>query len=461
VPTPTARFLSGDILPQLLRLAVPVLVVLAMQTGVGIAETWFVSRLGTAAIAGLALVFPLLMLMIMMSNGGFGGGVAAAVSRALGAGQRDDADALVRHSVVVAAGCGVLFTLIPWLAGPALYRSLGAQGQALENALLYSNLVFAASIPMWVASLLSAALRGAGNVRVPARVVVATSIGTLVMSPSLIFGFGRVPGLGVAGAGTAMIINNLAAALVLVAYLRSSRSPVRLARGRIEWRLLRDILGVGTLSAIGTVMANVTVAVTVGLVGHWGVAAIAGYGMAARLDYLLIPLVFALGTASVTMIGTNVGARQFERARRIAWVSVLLSAGLLEAIGLAAALAPEAWMHFFSHDPAVVETGVAYLVRVAPVYGFYGTGMALYFCSQGFGRMGWVLALGSSRLLTVLIGGWLCRVVLDAPLTALFWVAAVGLVLFSTLIAAGVLSGLAWRIAPPALPRVDTSLTPN
>lgn len=94
--------LQGPIARSLLSLAWPVLVVLALQTFVGVAETWFVSFLGTDALAGVALVFPLFMLMTMMSNGGIGGGVSSAVARAIGAGRRRDAQALAMHAVVVA-----------------------------------------------------------------------------------------------------------------------------------------------------------------------------------------------------------------------------------------------------------------------------------------------------------------------------------------------------------------------
>src|ERR1700704_6608203 len=96
-----AALLQGPIAPQLLGLAWPVLVVLALQTFVGVAETWFVSFLGTDALAGVALVFPLFMLMTMMSNGAIGGGVSAAIARALGAGRKDDAQALAMHAVVI------------------------------------------------------------------------------------------------------------------------------------------------------------------------------------------------------------------------------------------------------------------------------------------------------------------------------------------------------------------------
>ena len=193
--------LHGPIAATLLRLAWPVLVVLALQTLVGVAETWFVSFLGTAAVAGVTLVFPLFMLMAMMSNGGIGGGVSSAVARAMGAGRTSDARALVLHALVVAVVFGGAFSLAAWLGGRALFGAMGGTGDTLENALVYSNVLFASAIPAWIANLLAAALRGAGNVRVPALVTAAGAFATLALSPLFIFGLGMVPGLGVAGAG--------------------------------------------------------------------------------------------------------------------------------------------------------------------------------------------------------------------------------------------------------------------
>src|SRR6187455_2594759 len=118
--------LQGPIAPQLIRLAWPILVVLAVQTLVSVAETYFVGFLGTDAIAGVALVFPLLM--TMMSNGGIGGGVSSAIARARGAGRRHDADALVWHAVVVAIVFGALFTLGALAGGPVLFKALGGEG---------------------------------------------------------------------------------------------------------------------------------------------------------------------------------------------------------------------------------------------------------------------------------------------------------------------------------------------
>jgi putative MATE family efflux protein len=441
-------FLRGPITPQLVRLAWPILIVLAVQTLVSVAETYFVGFLGTAAIAGVALVFPLLMLMTMMSNGGIGGGVSAAIARAIGAGRKRDADLLVGHAVIVAVVLGGIFTAAAFLGGPALFKAMGGENEALANALLYSNLVFGAAIPIWVANLLASSLRGAGNVRVPAIITAAGAVFTLAVSPPLVLGWGPVPRFGVAGAGYAMIIYYLLATAGFIVFLRSKASPVKLSFARVELRLFKEILGVGLLSALGTVLANATVVLLTGLVGLFGASAIAGYGMAARLDYLLIPLLFALGTATVTMVGTNVGAGHLARARRIAWTAAFLSAAVTGLIGLAAALAPEVWMKIFSSDADVIAAGASYLRRAAPFYAPYGLGMALYFASQGAGNVRWPVIAGVLRLLVATAGGFYWVMMLKGSLDGLYWFAAASLALFGIVNAVAFGTGLSWGKRP-------------
>jgi putative MATE family efflux protein len=443
-PDMRQALLSGPILPRLLKLALPILIVLAVQTLVGVAETYFVSSLGTAPLAGVALVFPVVMLMTMMSNGGIGGGVASAIARALGAGRTEDANALVLHTMVVAAVFGLVFMAAFIAGGPALYSALGGGGDVLSNALLYSNLVFGASVLIWIANLLAAALRGAGNVKVPAAMTALGAAMTLALSPLLIFGWGPVPGFGVAGAGLAMIAYYVVATAALVAYMRSPRSPVRLVAAPLRWSLFKDILGVGLLSAVGTLVANVTVMIAVAFVGAFGAGAIAGYGVASRLDYLLIPLLFAVGTASVTMVGMNIGAGQVDRARRAAWVALGVSVTGCGLIGAAATLAPQLWTGIFSQQADVISAGNSYLRTVAPLYVFYGAGMALYFASQGAGKVAWPLAASFTRLVMVLAGGWWWVSLHHGGLGGLFLVLAASYFVFGGINLIAFASGASW-----------------
>src|SRR5690242_311262 len=216
--------LQGPIVATLVKMALPTIGVMVAQTAVGVAETYYVGFLGTDALAGVALVFPIFMLMTTMSNGGLGSGVASAVARAVGAGRQQDADALLFHAVILAVIFGALFSGGALLGGPALYHALGGRDASLEAALKYSNILFSGSIAVWIVNLLVSALRGSGNVRVPAMITLVGALIMIPLSPALIFGFGPIPRLGISGAGAAFNIYYVGALFVLLRYMRQGHS---------------------------------------------------------------------------------------------------------------------------------------------------------------------------------------------------------------------------------------------
>src|SRR5581483_7367674 len=212
--------------------------------------------------------------------------------RALGSGRRYDANALSLHAVAIALGFGLAFTIALLSSGRWLFSVMGGSGGSLDAALTYSNVVFAGAVLVWLFNSLANVIRGTGNMAVPAYV---TCIGVAVLiplSPCLIFGLGPLPRLGVAGGAVAVLIYYALGSLTLIAYLRSPRSIVRLGFFDVTFRraLFADILRVGIVAALVTVATNLTIAIATGLVGSFGPAAIAGYGTASRLEYLLIPL---------------------------------------------------------------------------------------------------------------------------------------------------------------------------
>jgi Na+-driven multidrug efflux pump len=251
-------------------------------------------------------------------------------------------------------------------------------------------------------------------------IILAGSAITIPLSPALIFGFGPVPRLEVAGAGVTILLYYLGSTAVLFFYLRSGYAGLTLRWAKPEWRLFKDILRVGLLSALGTVQSNLTVVLVTGAVGAFGIEALAGYGTASRLDYVLIPLMFGLGTALVTMVGTNVGAGQLKRARRIAWTGAIFGAIVLEAIGLIVAIFPKLWMGVFTAEPAVLATGSLYLREVGPFYGLVGLGLLIYFASQGAGTIVWPFLAGTVRLVIAALIGWIAVTRFNAGLTVLF-----------------------------------------
>jgi putative MATE family efflux protein len=440
-----ASLLTAPILPTLLKLALPTVTVLVAQTAVNIAEAYYVGFLGTDALAGAALVFPIFMLMTMMSNGGFGSGVASSVARAVGADRLDDADAALFHAMVLAVILGALFTLGAMVGGPVLYRALGGRDQALDAALSYSNYLFAGAIPVWIVNLQAAALRGSGNVRVPALVTLIGAIVTIPVSPLLIFGFGPVPRLGIGGAGIAFGLYYTAAMLFLLRYMASGRSGLTFRIVRLRARLFADILKVGVPTAVNAMLTNLTVILVTGAVGLFGTTALAGYGISSRLDYIMIPLLFGVSTATLTMVGVNMGAGQVGRARRIAWISGAVGLILTGTIGLLVAIYPTVWLHLFSHDADVVQEGMTYLRIVAPAYSALGFGFVISFAAQGAGRAMWPLAASLARILIAAGGGWLAVAAFGATMTGLAAMVTASLIAYAVICAIIMMSNSVWR----------------
>ena len=405
----TRLLLEAPIAPTLLRLGAPNVLVMLAQAGVGLIETYFVGKLGTDALAGMALVFPAVMLMQMTSAGAMGGGIASAIARALGARRRNDADALVLHALLIAAVFALVFMVTVVAGGRWLYTRMGGSGGALDAALVYSNWVFGGALLVWLFNTLSAVIRGTGNMALPAYVTVAGAVLLLPLSPLLIFGWGPLPGLGIAGGAIALLLYYLAGSAVLAAYLWSPRSLLRPSlRGlQLRWALFADILRVGLVGTVSTLATNLAIGITTALVGAYGTAAIAGYGTASRLEYLLVPLVFGLGAPLVAMVGTCIGAGQRERALRATWIGAAIAFTMTEAIGLWAAAYPAAWLSLFNTEPAMIEAGSQYLRIVGPWYGFFGLGLVLYFASQGAGRLLWPVLGNIARLVVAVAGGWL------------------------------------------------------
>lgn len=443
---PTRQLLEGAIVPTLLRLAAPNVAVMLIQAILTTADAFWVGHLGPDALAGVSLVFPIVMLMQTMSAGGMGGGVASAVARALGGGRRQDASALVIHATLIAVVMGLLFTAVVIAAGPAAYGAMGGRNGALQAALAYSNVIFAGAVAPWLYNVLGSVVRGTGNMAVPAISMAISALVQAVLTPALVLGLADAPRLGIAGAGVSTVVAFTLGSALLVAYLMSGRSLVRLElRGvRLRGALFADILRVGAPGALNTVQTNLTVVLLTGLVGPFGTFALAGYGMGARLEYLQIPLVFGFGSALVAMVGTNVGAGRLARAERIAWVGAGLAAGVTTAIGLAGAIAPWLWMGLFTTDASVLAAGGIYLRIVGPFYGFFGLGLALYFASQGAGRLLWPLVAGFLRMTVAVVGGYVVTRSLGLDLPALFAVMALALVCFGATTALAVRSG-AWR----------------
>jgi putative MATE family efflux protein len=430
----------------LLRLAGPTTGLMAVQILVAAIDVYFIAQLGTDALAAATLVFPLQMLMQNVAFGGIGGGVASSLARALGAVRHDDARALVIHATILGAAFALAFTAFAWTTAPWLYALMGGLGGALQQAVLYSNVWFAGAVLLWIFAVQSSLLRGAGDAATPGLYGIVGSLFYVPLAGLLALGAGEWPGLGLVGLALAAATMTVANVVLLGRVLwRGGLGFVpTLAGVRLQRRLFAEILRVGLLSSLTTLMSNATAMAMAGLVGRFGVAALAGYGIGVRLEFMVTPIAFGIGIGLTTLVGAAVGAGAWQRAIRAAWLGGLLSFGAIGLIGWTVALVPEAWARLFATDAAVIHASVAYITRVAPFYCLFGLGLTLYFASQGTGRMAAPVLAASLRMVATVIGGWIAVEQLDLGLEGVFAAIAVGMAVYGGLMA-GLLLVAPWR----------------
>ena len=394
-------------MPTLLRMAWPNVLIMFAQAATGLIETYWVGYLGTDALAGMALVFPGVMLMQMISAGAMGGGISSAIARALGAGKRDQADALVLHALVINLAIGAAFSAAVLLSGRPLYRLLGGEGASLEAALIYSNIVFGGIVLLWLMNALASVIRGTGNMLVPALVICAGAIALVPLSPLLIFGVGPIPAMGIAGGGMALVLYNLFGALVLGWYVLSGRNIARLRWRRCagRWR--------ARSCASGRLQVSVPCRPTSPSRRRprWSALRRAprrSRASARRRDSSICSCRWCSASAGRWWPWSGPISERASATARCA--SPGPAHARLRAVRdhrHRGGADPRAWLSLFGSDPQMIEAGSAYLRAVGPCYGGFGFGLALYFASQGAGKLVWPLIAGFARMAVAIGGGWL------------------------------------------------------
>ena len=428
---PTSAILTSPILPTLLKLALPNAIAMFGTTLVAVAETSYIGRLGTEPLAGIALVFPFVMLTQMMSAGAMGGGVSSAISRALGAGNRDRAATLALHAAMIGACGGLLFTVTMLALGRALYTLLGGRGGVLEEAMQYSHVLFAGAISIWLVNTLASVVRGTGDMRIPSVTLIGTALVQVAVGGALGLGLFGLPRLGMGGVAAGQLTAFTLGAVFLAWYLLSGNSRLILNfRGfKFQLDMFLDILKVGAVSCLSPLQTVLTVLIFTKILASYGTETLAGYGMGSRLEFLLVPISFAFGVASVPMVGMAMGAGLVTRARQVAWIAGAAAGITVGAVGLIVAVMPSLWISMFTSDAGVTAAASSYLMWAGPAFAFLGSGVCLYFSSQGAAKVGGPVIAGTARLVMVGGGGWLLAS-MNAPAWSLFALAGAAMVVY-------------------------------
>jgi putative MATE family efflux protein len=406
--TPANGLLTAPIVPTLLKLALPNTIAMFGTTLVAVAETSYIGRLGTEPLAGIALVFPFVMLTQMMSAGAMGGGVSSAISRALGAGKRDRAANLALHAAMIGVCAGVFFTVTLLAFGRDFYRLLGGRGEVLEQAMRYSQVLFSGAVSIWLVNTLASVVRGTGDMRMPSATLIGVAAIQIAVGGAFGLGLFGLPKFGMRGVAAGQLTAFTLGAIFLAWYLISGRSRLKLNFASFRFRrgMFVDILKVGAISCLSPLQTVLTILIFTKIIAGFGTEVLAGYGMGARLEFLLTPIAFAFGVASVPMVGMAMGAGLVARARRVAWTAAAAAGLTLGVIGLIVAVDPKLWVSLFTSDSGVTAAAYSYFAFAGPAFGFFGIGVCLYFSSQGAAKVGGPVLAGTARLLLVGLGGW-------------------------------------------------------
>ena len=442
----TQEFLTRPIIPLLIRMSAPNTIAFFIQSLVVLTEVWFISRLGTNSLAAVALAFPLLMITQTMSGGALGGAITSAIARSMGADDIEKAERLIWHSIIISLGGAISFLILFLLFGKQLLFLLGGRGEILQESYAYCSILFFGGILLWLSGSLSAVLRGMGNMRFPATLMVITSSIQVILSGGFILGWFGFPKLGVPGAAVAVLISSALMVTVILFKLRSKSIPASLRKERFQLKkfLFDNIFEVAIPASLSPLLVVGTILVLTGLVGRFGTEALAGYGIGSRVEFLMIPLIFGIGTAMTSIVGANIGALNIDRAEKVGILGGSTAGFVSIVIGLTLAAFPEAWIQFFTDDIKAFEVTKKYIQIVGPFYIFQGIGLSLYFASQGANAMKWPTIATIARFIIACAGGGISVYWLDLGIESIFISSSAAMAIFGLMIFISIKKG-AWR----------------
>tara|TARA_Y100000768_G_scaffold148658_2_gene110983 strand:- start:331 stop:1689 length:1359 start_codon:yes stop_codon:yes gene_type:complete len=425
--------LNGSIKKMLFKLAGPNMVSVLFMLLVGFAEPFFAGQLGIIQLASVAITYPLVSLSGMIGGGAVGGGVVSALSRSIGKNDLDRANVVIWHSFIIYCVVSIIFFIVFVFFSRNLFIAMGVEESVVEKAVGYSRLFFILSPSIFLFYLMMSIYRSFGDYQFLAVINVLLGMLQLFLSGALSLGWFFFPSLGVNGLALAFVIPQGMAGILMFISILFGKYPIRFKILALRKEIFVDILNVGGLGAINSTSIALTMVFTTAFISRFGTEAIAGYGVCARLEQTLIPLSFGVGGVLTSCVGTNFGANQFYRARKSAWLGATFIASIAAIAGVTFSIFPNLWLDFFTTDLEAYIIGALYLSIVAPFFPLFAFGKTLYFASQGTGKMLIPISGAITRLIIVMIFGFIC-VFFELEIKYLFFIigiamSSVGLIL--------------------------------
>lgn len=364
---------EGRVAPLLVRLTIPMIFGILSMVIYNLVDTFWVGRLGKDQLAALSFTFPVVVVISSLALG-LGVGASAAVSRAIGAGERDRVRRLATDSIVLALIIVGVFAVAGSLTIEPLFRLLGADEMTLPFISQYMRIWYPGMVFVVIPMVGNNIIRATGDTRTPGIVMIVGALVNAGLDPLLIFGLGPVPALGIQGAAVATVIGRSVTLVVALVVLvrREHLIDFRSLISRASPASWREILYVGIPDAGARMVLPIGAGVVTRLLAENGPEAVAGYGVATRLEFFALAIVHALAAVMAPFVGQNLGARRLDRVREgfrdAQLFSVVIGAFFLALFAVLAR--PIAGI--FSSDTSVTTVTVQYLRIVSIAYAFQG-----------------------------------------------------------------------------------------
>ena len=438
------------------KLAIPNLYSTLIAAVTVIFDLWYVGQIGVSELAGVAYIFPIYMLTSMLSNGAFGGAISGAVARAFGSKNIFQAECVFRSAILIACLGSLIMMLIFFLLAESFFIYFNIDKEVAISALSYGNILLGGIFLIWLFNIIISVTRGSGNTLVPAYSWSIVLIFHIVIACTN-FNFEN---------GTIILVKNIKLFNEVFIFSALQWSVISLLSGYFVGIIfvigfyyfgkhsfslnLRDVLkfdGIiklfksGSLASCQSLMTIALALFCTTVISIFGINWTAGFGIAIRLELLLIPIIFGIGGALIAIVGANVGAKKISRAIAMTWKGTFFSVFIVGFIGLFFSIYPDLWSAFFTDNAEIKETSKLYLKVVAPFYAFFALGLGLYFTCQAFNTLLWpVIGTFIRMVFVILVTMLLFNFKVESPYL-IFVTMSSGLIIYGLFISLGLRFG--------------------
>jgi len=392
------------VLPTIIHMAVPMLVGTFAMNAYNLTDTWFVSRLGTDALAAMSFTFPVIMLLMFIMRG-LGTGAMTVVAHALGRGKQKTAARITTHAAFLSSGVALCLTVAGLLTIKPLFTRLGAAGEVLVLTQQYMWIWYCGLVIRVIQMMFADIIIGTGNTRAVSFLMVAGTLLNFVLDPMMIFGLWGCPKMGIQGAALATVISETLV-LMWAYYFVHKKYHLILFTSHTRLRIVaswRRILRIGIPTVLSSVLTPISAAVVIKIVSGFGQAAVAAIGVASRIEMFAFMVPMTVGMSLVPFVAQNYGAQRFDRIKTVrtgAMMFALIFGFVIAGVFL---LIARPLGRLFSSDPEVVDILVRYIYITCFGYGFLEVHRYAGFCMTGIHQPVASAFLNAIRVIVLMI----------------------------------------------------------